>query len=59
VSSGERYPYTLLVGARLFLSTTTGPGITHAVATLTRHMAAPTASHWEAVKRDLSECDSA
>jgi hypothetical protein len=47
----ERHPYTSLVGGLLFLATTTRPDIMHAVTTLTRYMAKPTTSHWEAAKR--------
>jgi hypothetical protein len=49
----ERYPYASLVGALLFLSTTTRPDVAFAVSALSRFMSAPTADHWEAAKRVL------
>jgi hypothetical protein len=43
--------YKSAVGALLYLSVCTRPDITHAVMQLTRHMASPTDSNWDAVKK--------
>jgi hypothetical protein len=48
-----RCPYSSLVGALLFLSTTTRPDIAFAVSALSRFMAKPSVIHWEAAKRVL------
>ena len=43
----ERYPYSSLIGALLYLSVCTRPDIAYAVGALSRYMAKPTAVHWK------------
>ena len=42
------YPYNMLVGSLLYLSTSTRPDISFAVGVLSRYMANPMKEHWEA-----------
>ena len=47
---GEQYPYLAVVGALLYLATSTRPDISFAVSVLARHSARPTLRHWNGIK---------
>jgi histone deacetylase 1/2 len=49
----HKFPYSSLVGALLFLASTTRPDIAFTVSALSRYMATPTIGHWETAKRVL------
>lgn len=46
----ERYPYGSLIGGMLYLSVCTRPDIAHAVGVLSKYMAKPRTTHWNAAK---------
>jgi len=49
----DRYPYSALIGALLYLSLMTRPDISWIVGVLSRYSAKPTLAHWNAAKHVL------